>query len=213
MTWKRTLSFTGKITLLIFVIVLAVYALVWWITFDKKFYSIEQFRSFILALAIPRWYDFGLICLWPLIITPIAIAYKDDDLMVLGVIGIICAFILIGLPLAAWINGGSGGWLNFSLIFIIIGWIVTESHLVVKDKIPCGRKSLINQGFIVNILGGLGVALAFVFSKGLLIGLFFGLSVTVTLTILLLIYNLIFKPFWRLILNSNQDKKLNTKAE
>lgn len=214
MTWKKVLSLTGKITLLVFITVLVVYAFIWWITFDKKFYSIEQFRSFILTFIVPRWYDFGLICLWPLIIVPINIIYKKDDVVVFGVFGLICAFITIGLPLTAWINSADVIYLNVSFVLVIIGWIITEFHLfTMKDDNQDKSKSLINQGFIVNVLAGLGVALSFVFSKGLLIGLFFGLSVTVILTVLLLIYNLIFKPFWRLIFNHNQNKKLITKAE
>lgn len=212
MTYGKILKKTMLITLLVFLAFGIVYTLVWWLGFDKKFYPIEQVRNFIVPFFVSRWYDFGLICLWPIIIT---LLYKDSDASVFNVIGMICSFLFIGLPLNYWVDGNPGqGGFSVAVIFTIIGWILTEIFFfTISMDDGYNRKTIITEGLITNVFAGLGVALAFIFSKGLLIGLFFGFSVTVLLTVLLLVYNLVFKSILRLILNFNQDKKLITKAE
>lgn len=209
MTGKQIFKKTVFTTLLVFLVFGIIYILVWWLVFDKKFYPIEQFANFTIPFTVSRWYDFGLICLWPIIITPLACRDKDGDRIAFATLAIICSFSAIGIFLQY------GNFIG-AAIFTFIGWTITEIYFFVQEKRNgkqiYNRKEIIAGSFYVNVFTGLGAALVFIFSKGLLIGLFFGFFVTVAQTLLTLIYNLVFKSIVRLSLN-NQDKKLITKIE
>jgi len=222
MTGRKLFKKTMFVTLIVFLVFGIIYTLIWWLIFDRKFYPIKQFENFIFPFSISRWYDFGLICFWPIIIAPLFFRDKDDgDVPLFNILALVGGFAFIGLSLVFWLKAfGFKEPPILTIIAIIVGWIITENFFFnTPDKRPgigiyeYDRKKIITEGFTSNVLGGLGAAFAFIFYKGLLVGLFFGSLATIALTVLLLINNLVLKSLCRAIVKSDPDKKLITKVE
>ena len=205
MDWRKT-SYS---TILVAVIFGIIYGLVLWLGFHGKFLPIEQVAGFKIPFLVSRYYDFALICLWPIIMTPLI--SSKDDYSVLGFVGMFFSFLAIGGSLTWFSYTGNIGRLYLAIVFIIIAWILTEALLFVEEtnnNPKTNRKKIIKASLYVYIFDGLGVGLIFLFSKGLLIGIIFGLLVTICLTILTLINNLVFKSLIREIIKSDKSKEI-----